>query len=277
MRGLYDNRSGDYRNLYSQDFAKNFPFSVEQVGTDYCSEEYFLSRENSPLSVVGYTFQGRGILHQDGKTYRVEENQFFILKSGLSHSYYPKKNWAFCWFNVIGDLEKLLSLYGIDREVVFYCPPMNAPFLDAVSYCVKAENGIYNAQLHGQSFLLSLLPQLRYATFFNYDDELKIEMKLKIMLEKHCFTKYDFSEICSRLGITKRHAQRVFKEKYGISPHEYVLQLRYQQACSLLMLPSHTIKEIAFMLGFSDEKYFSNFFKNRSGFYPNIYRKLVKK
>ena len=275
VKDFYETRKGDYRNIYTKDCIGSFPFVVEQVGTDYCDDDYYLERNNSPLSVIGYTILGSGIIVQDGNKYTVHENQFFILKSGHSHCYYPKEKWAFCWFNVIGDFNKLLDFYGLSNDVVISYPA-GITFSSTVNKCIKAEAGLFNAQVSAQSFLISLMPHLKKSIIIN-NSEGQIEEKIKIQLEKLCFTQYSFSSICSKLGITERHAQRLFKKKYGFTPHEYVLQLRYQEACSLLMLASYSIKEIAYVLGFADEKYFSIFFKKRSGFSPSTYRKLVNK
>lgn len=274
---IYETRIGDYRNIFLSEYSNVFPFLIEQVGTDYCKSDYYLVRKDSPLTVLGYTFAGKGIIIENGKEYTVEENQFFLVRSGNSHSYYPKDNWAFCWFNIVGDFDKVLDFYGLSNEVILSCPPIGMSFSSAVNKCIKAEDGLLNAQIFAQSFILSLLPHFKQSVMTDHDEEKQIETKLKIALEKVCFTQYSFSTLCANLGITERHAQRLFKQKYGTSPHEYVLQLRYQEACSLLMLPSHTVKEIAYILGFSDEKYFSSFFKKRSGFYPSVYRKLVNK
>ena len=274
---IYETRIGDYRNIFLSEYSNVFPFLIEQVGTDYCKRDYYLVRKNSPLTVLGYTFAGKGIIVENDKEYTVEENQFFLVRSGNNHSYYPKDNWAFCWFNIVGDFDKVLDFYGLSNEVILSCPPIGMSFSSAVNKCIKAEDGLLNAQIFAQSFILSLLPYFKQSVMTDHDEEKKIETKLKIALEKVCFTQYSFSTLCANLGITERHAQRLFKQKYGTSPHEYVLQLRYQEACSLLMLPSHTIKEIAYILGFSDEKYFSLFFKKRSGFYPSMYRKLINK
>ena len=277
MRGLYENRIGDYRNLNLPEYNKRFPFTVEQVGTDYCNEEYYLERNDSVLSVVGYTVSGKGVLVEDGKTHFTEQNQIFILQNGHSHYYYPQKEWAFCWFNILGDFESVLGVYGLKEHTVFDCPQLLTRFSDTVNACVKAETGLFNTQIAAQSFLASLLPYLKSATIVDSYADRTLESRLKIMLERVCFTAYDFRKICSDFGITERHAQRIFKEKYGVTPHEYALRLRYQEACSLLMLPTLTVKEIAFKLGFTDEKYFSVFFRRRSGFSPAIYRKLIKK
>ena len=77
-------------------------------------------------------------------------------------------------------------------------------------------------------------------------------------------------------GVSVKSAETKFKELFGISIHQYILQFKIEQAVSYLKsFPEMSIKEIAFNLGFYDEYHFSKQFKSYTGYSPTEYKKLL--
>lgn len=64
-----------------------------------------------------------------------------------------------------------------------------------------------------------------------------------------------------------------FKERFGVSPIQYLQNIRCEQAKRLLADTSETITNIAERLGFQSINYFSRFFKSHTGISPNEYRR----
>lgn len=75
-------------------------------------------------------------------------------------------------------------------------------------------------------------------------------------------------KMCEVGFMSRSGLQRAFKRHIGISPGEYLVKLRMNRALELLSGNSHTVKEVAFMSGFTDEKYFSRVFKQKFGHPP---------
>ena len=69
-------------------------------------------------------------------------------------------------------------------------------------------------------------------------------------------------------------AMQKFKEKYGISPSEYVAELRISKAKELLLNEDINISEIAQECGFSSLYSFSRAFKENVGISPIKFRKI---
>ena len=66
------------------------------------------------------------------------------------------------------------------------------------------------------------------------------------------------------------------KKEMKITPYEYHLKNKIDRAMLLLETSDLSIKEIAFSLGFSDEHYFSDIFKRKTGIKPTHYRKSTQ-
>lgn len=63
---------------------------------------------------------------------------------------------------------------------------------------------------------------------------------------------------------------RLFKNELGITPIEYIIRTRIQQAKGLLR-KTKSVKETCFSLGFNDVNYFVRLFKSRVGVTPGAY------
>lgn len=70
-----------------------------------------------------------------------------------------------------------------------------------------------------------------------------------------------------------RNFQRLFKEATGLSPNDYLLELRIQNASKLLNETDLAIYKVANKVGITDWIYFSKAFKKKFGLSPTFYRK----
>jgi AraC-like DNA-binding protein len=75
-----------------------------------------------------------------------------------------------------------------------------------------------------------------------------------------------------RNGITDAHQCRVFKKQYGISPLQYVNELRMTEIKNLLCDTAFSISEIAEKIGYDNPGYFSRAFRKYTGMSPREYR-----
>ncbi len=82
----------------------------------------------------------------------------------------------------------------------------------------------------------------------------------------------DIEAVCSASFISVSSLQRAFAKYFGISPGQYLIGLRMNRALELLNEDALSVKEIAFLCGFADEKYFSRAFKKRYGLSPKHLR-----
>jgi AraC family transcriptional regulator, arabinose operon regulatory protein len=80
-------------------------------------------------------------------------------------------------------------------------------------------------------------------------------------------------ELADRANLSISHFSNEFRKSFGISPIEYVLRLRMQQALYYLQDINLPISEVASRAGFYDQFYFSKQFKKRCGVSPLNYRK----
>ncbi|MCR9092464.1 MAG: helix-turn-helix domain-containing protein, partial [Proteobacteria bacterium] len=85
--------------------------------------------------------------------------------------------------------------------------------------------------------------------------------------------KVTIQEICNRLGLCQRAAERVFREHLKISPKQYQLDQRLTRAANLLHNSALALAEVAEATGFSSASSLSTSFKTKFRISPLKFRK----
>ena len=83
-------------------------------------------------------------------------------------------------------------------------------------------------------------------------------------------------ELASFAGFSRFHFARLFRQSFGMSPHEYQLHRRIERAREMLRFaPDNSVTHVAVSLGFNDESHFRRHFKRTVGVTPSHYRRSV--
>jgi AraC family transcriptional regulator, arabinose operon regulatory protein len=79
-------------------------------------------------------------------------------------------------------------------------------------------------------------------------------------------------DIANHLSIDRGYFSKLFKEKTGITPTQWILNVRMEKATHFLINSDLSIKEIAHSVGIFDQLYFSRLFVKMYGLCPKMYR-----
>lgn len=80
------------------------------------------------------------------------------------------------------------------------------------------------------------------------------------------------SEVANGLGVSQTYLTRLFKRELKMTFADYLTNVRIKNAIILMRDPSLKLYEIAKMIGYSTEHYFSNVFKKHVGISPEDYK-----
>jgi len=92
-------------------------------------------------------------------------------------------------------------------------------------------------------------------------------------INQYYMTEVNLNELAAESGFSPTHFRVLFKERLGVSPKQYVLNLRLERICDLLSNSILPLSQVAFETGFPDYYHFSAFFKSKTGVSPKDYRK----
>lgn len=92
-------------------------------------------------------------------------------------------------------------------------------------------------------------------------------------VESH-FTDSDFNLDClaAEAKLSKSTMNRKLKAMTGLTPMDFVKNIRLRSACRLLRQADMTVSEVAYAVGFNDPKYFAKCFKEEYGQTPRQFQ-----
>ena len=76
----------------------------------------------------------------------------------------------------------------------------------------------------------------------------------------------ELSELC---GVSEVYFRKMFQDRFGISPKEYLIRMRIEYAKSLLLSEQFSVSEVAALCGYSEPCHFSREFSKRVGVTPS--------
>lgn len=83
------------------------------------------------------------------------------------------------------------------------------------------------------------------------------------------------TEVSGYAGISASYFSTLFTQTMGLGFVEYLNRARIEAACAYMHDPKMKVYEIAYQVGFRDEKYFSKVFRKETGMTPSQYRKSI--
>lgn len=96
-------------------------------------------------------------------------------------------------------------------------------------------------------------------------------------IEEHYSEDLTLTGVAEQVGISPGYLSMMLSQTLGIGFVDYLTQVRIDHACMYLEQNSLKNYEIAYRVGFRDEKYFSRVFKKLKGQSPREYRLSTQK
>ncbi len=225
--------------------------------------------------------EGQCSVSIDGKDYVGEAGTVFYLPAGRSYSIKTDPGMKVIW--MLFDLYETRSslppaLVETVPGLAAYIPPgSNSSLLQLLArqvaerWPIPREYGVLLCKASFLELLYRLLTISHMERAHTQDDTQVALLQAKWYIEANFHKDITLDDLAERVGISKYHLARSFKQEYGVTPKEYQLGLRMQQAKKLLQLEHLTIAEIASLVGYSSVNAFSRAFRREFGLAPSDY------
>ncbi|WP_274365126.1 helix-turn-helix domain-containing protein [Paenibacillus thermotolerans] len=267
---------------------QHIPVTVYTVGTELQPPTTRLNGFSADQLFI--TFSGTGVFKRRGQDQWdiIEPDSFFYIPAGVPHEYLPQgeEPWFIGYVSFDEHRPGLLESFGFGGE----------PFHQAVKHTgrlyelleqIWAQAGPDSEGWRSAELFLSFCLELNKQTVprgagsmqatarpVRYPDSL-VE---SVVLFLHDFLQRDvtMAELSSHFGYSSKQLSRLFQQKHGTTPLQYLQRLRLQTAAQMLAEnPSMTVRQAAAHIGM-EPVYFARLFRRSFGIVPSEHQARFK-
>ncbi len=252
------------------------PVSVFFVGETWCDKSFKITRECSDLTALEYIIDGTGTLEIEGQIYSPSKGDVYFLKEGTNHCYTADENepWHKIWIVFGGEFANAMIENYLPGDT-YYFP--NCAVKQYFEEILKISQGNYPYDVMVNkitSQLLEIFISIRDMKRYESEDLAEI---IKDYLDESVEEEFVLDKLCEDVNYSKNYVINVFKAKYGITPYKYFIARKIEVSKSYLTNTNISISEIAKILHYADQQYFSTVFKNSQGISPLKFRRQTRK
>ncbi|NLB45964.1 MAG: helix-turn-helix transcriptional regulator, partial [Clostridiaceae bacterium] len=104
------------------------------------------------------------------------------------------------------------------------------------------------------------------------DPELLDRLQPAVSLMDRAYTQaLNIDDLAHQCHLSTAHFRRLFRKAYGLSPQQYIQNLRIAKAKDLIRSELYSMSEVAARSGFGNIYYFSRVFRQATGMPPSAY------
>ncbi|WP_186438446.1 helix-turn-helix domain-containing protein [Cohnella terricola] len=96
---------------------------------------------------------------------------------------------------------------------------------------------------------------------------------VRVYIEKNFHLELSLSDLAQIVFVSPYHLAHIFKEEVGMSPIQYLIKCRIDEAKRMLVETGYSVREIASRVGYPNANYFNLLFSKMTGDSPGKYRK----
>ena len=227
--------------------------------------------------------KGGGIIQISNDMVPFSQNQYCIIPQGFIFKIQTGDSdpsvFLTCKFN--GEKSKIMEKdFTVVRDLI---PSANNLVANRVMLFDELFNNLTKGFSYANYQYINLCFGHLLATFIyasRTSDDLIVEQNPGIsraiqFMEQNLSKKISLDEIAEEAGYSPSYLTTLFRKKTGYSPLSYFSHLKITKACEYLDFSKRKIKEISFLMGYTDPYYFSKDFQKKMGLSPRNYRKRV--
>ena len=245
---------------------------------------------------VCYAFQGGGVFHIQDATHEIRAGEVFIAKPGDLHEILSSGDaplglyfWSYTLVPGQGadpaatSVDALLTAFMAATRTVGYPSRTMQSALELLTEEIAQKEPGYGPIIEGQAAKLVIDTARAIVDVAQIpsdpltgpakDHAEVVAQQIARYLRDNCGRPLSLRDVAAQVHLSKRHINRVFHRKMGISIMEYLTSVRMDHAAHLLLERHRPTKEVAHAVGYPDVRYFITVFHRRMGLTPAAFRR----
>lgn len=250
-------------------------YNPVNVGAQRCAPAHAFGPKARNHYLLHYIKRGKGVFKNQNGTYSLSAGQCFVIRPG-EMTYYQAdaaEPWYYIW---IGFTTETISGHIRNNDV------LDIPFLESLFDAIEenytylsginGENGVREAWLRGRITEIMTRIDLHYCR--PAETKAKSEMRIvKNYIDTRLSSQLHIQEIADCFHLDRAYLSRKFKDAFGVSPQNYIVNARLSEAAKLMCEHGLSPTEASMSVGYSDIYLFSKMFKRKYGISPREYKK----
>lgn len=243
--------------------------TVYYCGCEKCESGHFWGPAVRSQYLLHYVISGCGVYTVGGETYEVKANECFLIRPGERTLYAADAAdpWTYMWvafdgFDVLEILRRtgLVSRYTaavedgatFERWLREMIQEFSGGSLFKVMSCFYGAMSVLESSAHGGA----------------YTREHEYVNKAIGYIKSNYGYAIQIGDLARHIGIDRTYLYRIFQASEGMSPKQYLMQVRINAAKKMLLAGTYSVGETALSCGFSDAASFCGRFKRCTGLTP---------
>ncbi|MFV0381375.1 MAG: AraC family transcriptional regulator [Breznakia sp.] len=228
-----------------------------------------------------YVIRGSGEFLVDNTRFNVHQDDLIIVNPNVSHTEVGHAEDVFEYIvlgidglQFVGDDGKSRDSYSLHNyqefkhEVLFYLRTL------VIEAQEKDENFEYICQNLLEILIMNMIRRTKKKLFFASTKKISKECKfIEQYIDDNFHEDITLEKLSKLTYLNKYYIVHAFKNYKGVSPINYLIAKRIEEAKSLLSTTNYSVSKISDIIGFSSQSYFSQVFKKETNMSPNQYRK----
>ena len=256
--------------------ARQMPFCVTAAADWTVGKKYYTNRQGIESYQCILTTGGCGYVETEGKVYTCSPGSLLLVDCYKPHLYRtaPSDYWEYkhIHFTAPGGqkvVDRCIGFLEYSGNAAYYFDSILNEFTK-----IDRDSCFIFSNLVSALLTEIIVLQSRQKKANSHSELLE---NAAVYLQEHYSENINISEFAKNRYISPYYFIRLFKESFGMSPYNYLVNFRITQAKELLVLTDHSVSEIAQEVGFGDASNFSTRFAKATGQSPLQYRKSALK
>jgi len=255
---------------------------LQETGNLTALKPHVSSRKGLASHLFFVVTEGEGKLTYEGQHFLLKKGDCVFIDCRVPYSQGSSKEklWSLKWAHFDG--KTMPGIYGKYRErggTPVICNGDSEKLenlLDSLFETAASSSYVRDMQIN--SVLCELLSKIMEESW-NPDSVKKGSTKcldtgaVKNYIDSSFTKQISLESVAREFNVNKSYLVRTFKDDFGITVNNYILQQRILMAKNELRFTGKTLDLIAEECGFSDSNYFIRMFKKLEGITPGEYRK----
>ena len=270
------------RYLMMESDIKSLSFQLESITKSKYDSDWHSTLHTHPFTELFYVVDGKGEFNIQGQRFPVKPNDFVIINPQVEHTELSSPDepleyivlgingLSFSNLTPVSEGGHPFSFFNLRDEQKDILRYLNAMVQEATSQQMSYELVCHN--------LLEIL-LIKILRHQHFDLEVGKQSKatkdisfIKHYLETYYHESIQLEDLASMTHLSRFYISHSFKKEIGMSPMEYLIDIRIKESKILLRTTNYSISQVADIVGFTTPTYFSKPFRKSTGISPTDYR-----